>query len=199
VAKFREFCSYSSDGCSIGGRSGGYCAPDSFSDGCSYIESYANADCENSASQSTIAAEIHEIGSKCFMSSLYPSGALGSNRPMCFKRTCTKVANKWNLDIHVGQETVHCEKAGSYAVAGYFGSVQCPEPNKYCNGDGKPYCRRGCMGKGTCSDATCKCAAGWGLYDCSRRVASHLENGEQKEYNYDNIPTELAGDYIPSD
>jgi hypothetical protein len=197
-AKFSEFCS-SGDGCTVGGRSGAYCQADSFSDNCNYMEAYANSDCENPASQSTIAAEVHEVGSKCFMSSLYSSGSLGSNRPMCFRRTCTNTGNSWQLSIQVGTQTVKCDKAGAKSVAGYYGSIQCPDPNKYCTGDGAPYCRRGCTGKGTCVNGKCQCQAGWGLYDCSRRVQTNsLEGGaEPKQYDFDNIPDSLATEYLP--
>jgi hypothetical protein len=201
MARFKEFCSNSGNGCSVGGRAGAYCSQDSFSDGCTYMQSYQNSDCENKGSQSTIAGESHGIGSKCFMSSLYPSGNLGQIRPMCFKRTCTADGNKWNLSINVGTTTVQCKQAGAVSVSGYYGSLQCPDPNQYCNGDGKPYCRRGCMGKGACNAGKCTCTPGWGMYDCSRRTGTNkLEaDDEKREFDYDNIPDALVNEYIPTD
>jgi hypothetical protein len=200
VARFKEFCAANTNGCAVGGRMGAFCNADSFSDNCPYMTGYANSDCENKGSQSTIAGEAHGVGSKCFMSSLYSSGSLGAHRPMCFKRTCTQIGSTWALSLTVGTQTVNCKQAGPVSVSGYYGTVQCPDPNTYCNGDGKPYCRRGCMGQGTCTTGKCTCAAGWGMYDCSRRTGTNkLETEDEKrEFDYDNIPDALVTDYIPT-
>jgi hypothetical protein len=146
----------------------------------------------------TIAAESHGVGSKCFMGSLYPSGAIGRESPYCFKHKCIANGNGFNLQIIVGGTTVTCTGPGRQSVNGYYGTITCPEPNKYCAGAGKEYCRRGCMGKGTCQNNKCVCVPGWGSYDCSKRTGgAHL--AESPSFTYNNIPSALVDDYIPNE
>jgi hypothetical protein len=193
--RFSEFCNQGASGCTAEGRFGAYCGADSFSDNCPYMQPYSNSDCENPASMRTIAAESHGIGSKCFMASLYPSGAIGRETPYCFKHKCIQQGNGYALQIIIGGNTVTCTGPGKHSVNGYYGTITCPEPNAYCKGAGKEYCRRGCMGKGTCQNAKCVCQAGWGGYDCSKRTGSRLV--ESPAFAYNNIPSALVDDYIP--
>jgi hypothetical protein len=196
--RFSEYCTNGATGCTAEGRSGAYCGADSFSDNCPYMQGYSNSDCENPASMRTIAAESHGVGSKCFMGSLYPSGAIGRESPYCFKHKCIANGNGFNLQIIVGGTTVTCTGPGKQSVNGYYGTITCPEPNKYCAGAGKEYCRRGCMGKGTCQNNKCVCVPGWGSYDCSKRTGgAHL--AESPSFTYNNIPSALVDDYIPNE
>jgi hypothetical protein len=195
--RFSEFCTQGTSGCTTEGRSGAYCGADSFSDNCPYMQPYSNSDCENPASQRTIAAESHGVGSKCFMASLYPSGAIGRETPYCFKHKCIPQGNGYALQVIIGSTSVTCTAPGRQSVNGYYGTITCPNPQTYCAGAGKEYCRRGCMGQGTCVNGKCQCNPGWGSYDCSRRIGNRLEQSPSFEYN--NIPSALVDDYIPKD
>jgi leishmanolysin len=196
---YKEYCSGSAEGCSFHGQAGAYCGSDSFSDGCPYMRAYSNRDCENTANRgaATLSGESYGYGSKCFSGTLYPSGALSSSRPYCFKYSCTaKSTGGYQLNVHVGGSTGICTGKGKISVKGYSGSLNCPDPNTYCSTVGKPACRRGCMGKGTCAGGVCKCFAGWGGNDCSKKTATLLVDGAEKnqEIDYADFPD----GYVPN-
>jgi len=196
---FKEFCSGSSEGCSYHGQAGAYCGSDSFSDGCPYMRAYSNRDCENTANRgsATLSGEAYGQGSKCFSGTLYPGGGLSGSRPYCFKYSCVaKSTGGYQLNVHVGSATGVCTGKGKASVAGYSGTLNCPDPNLYCTTVGKPGCRRGCMGKGTCVGGTCQCYAGWGGADCSKKTASLVVDGAEKvqEVDYADFPE----DYVPN-
>jgi len=174
-SKYKEFCSGSADGCTFHGAAGGYCATDSFGDSAEYIRSYTNSECSDSANSksATIGGEHYGDSSKCFMGTLYGSGALSTARPYCFSYSCVDQGNgNFELDVKVGNAAAKCTAAGKIRVSGYSGTLNCPDPQKYCTTIGAPYCKRGCMGSGTCVNAQCQCNAGWSGLDCSIKGAS---------------------------
>jgi len=197
TANSAEFCTtYESNGCSFHGRSGGYCGntgivtqttlnsyfnywgddrvvTDSFADNCPYINAYANVDCEDtsttSASRAIISGEAYELGSKCFMGTLYPTGPLSSQYQYCLQYNCEKqTSGSYYLQLIFGSTKATCTKAGSISVSGYYGNIVCPDPELYCTTIGIQYCKRGCLGRGTCgSNGKCTCNSGWTGNDCS--------------------------------
>jgi leishmanolysin len=197
---YKEYCSGSAEGCTFHGQAGAYCGSDSFSDGVPYMRAYSNRDCQNTANAgaSSLSAESYGYGSQCFTGTLYPGGALSATQPYCFKHTCVASSTGgYQLNIHVGSATGVCKAKGRISVSGYSGSLNCPDPNTYCTTIGKPACRRGCMGKGTCSGGICQCYSGWGGYDCSKKTASLLVDGAEKVQDFDY--TDLPESYVPND
>jgi len=197
---YKEYCSGGGEGCSFHGQAGSYCGADSFSDGCAYMRAYSNRDCEVSGNRgsATISAEYYGTGSKCFSGTLYPSGGLGSTKPYCFSYSCSQSSSGgYQLNVHVGSATGVCTAKGSIRVSGYGGVLNCPDPNTYCSTVGRPACRRGCMGKGTCAGGVCSCYSGWGGSDCSVKTSSYFVDGNEQvqDFNYENHPN----DYIPND
>ena len=195
-ANFDEFCSpLTSKGCTFHGRSGGYCAttspaasssldpdmnywknntalPDTFADNCPYYRAYSNVDCEDpaDAKRAILSAEVYGTGSKCFMGTLYPTGTLSSKTAFCLKYNCVKQSNgKYYLNVLFGSKTAVCTAKGSISVSGYYGKLDCPDPQEYCTTIGVRYCKRGCFGRGSCNTSTgiCKCNAGFKGDDCS--------------------------------
>jgi len=197
---FKEYCSGSNEGCSFHGQAGSYCSSDSFSDNCPYMRAYSNRDCENTANSGsrTLSGESYGYGSKCFTGTLYSGSALSANQPYCFKYSCAaKSTGGYQLNVQVGSATGVCTAKGKISVKGYSGSLNCPDPNEYCTTIGKPACRRGCMGKGTCAGGVCTCYAGWGGNDCSKKTASLLVEGKDQvqEIDYADFPD----GYVPND
>jgi len=195
-----EFCPVlGGNGCSYHGRSGGYCgsvAPttsatldpennywgnntavsDSFADNCPYVRPYSNEDCQDSAYQNRaiIAGEVFGTGSMCFMGTLYPTGILKTKATFCLQYKCEQQpAGNYFLRMQFGSTTsALCTAKGSISVSGYYGKIDCPDPQQYCTTIGVKYCKRGCMGKGTCDTTTgqCTCQAGWRGIDCGIAV-----------------------------
>jgi len=199
-ANFNEYCStIGAYGCSFHGRSGGFCGntglyssasldsdfnywgdnrvvTDNFADNCPYVNAYSNVDCEdvNSAARAVISGESYGVGSKCFMGTLYPSGGLSRQYQYCLQYKCEKqTSGKYFLRMYFGKNSAVCTAAGQLKVAGYAGSITCPDPQAYCTTVGVKYCKRGCLGRGTCgSDAKCKCYTGYTGDDCSTVVSA---------------------------
>jgi len=101
------------------------------------------------------------------------------------------------VNVQIGNKVAACTAKGRIGVSGYSGTLNCPDPNLYCTTVGKPACRRGCMGKGTCNGGVCACYAGWGGFDCSKKTASLLVDGKEteQEINYADFPD----GYVPDD
>jgi len=205
--KFSEFCgTMGAGGCTFHGKNGGYCGNsgggsvlDRFADNCPYVAAYSNMDCEDPGDErgAYLAAEGYGEGSKCFMGTLYPGSALSKARAYCFKYECSKQSDgDYTLKVHVGGKTVSCTNKGNEKVSGFGGNLHCPDPNKYCSTIGKKYCKRGCMGKGTCtSSGKCQCRSGWGLSDCSKKTGGDfIEEDPADDVEIDNTPQ--ADDFL---
>jgi leishmanolysin len=182
---FGEFCSTAgSQGCTFHRRHGGHCgdqesssgqAPsDIFADNCPYVNAYANVDCENpdSSSRSIIGAEVYGQNSKCFMGTLYPTGALKKEYQYCLQSKCLKQENgDYHLKLMFGSTSVECTKEEYVNVSGYSGTINCPDPNQFCTTVGISFCKRGCLGRGTCGeDGKCQCKEGWAGVDCGLKL-----------------------------
>jgi len=169
---FPEYCSGGGDACTFHGRNGGYCASDSFGDKCNAVKGYTNVDCEDPTAQkgATLNAEKYPAGSRCFAGTLYSSGSLSSTRTYCFSYNCAAQAGgKFDLTINVGSAQAKCLQKGAVSVSGYKGTINCPDPQEYCSTVGAPFCKRGCMGTGTCVSGKCYCDDGWTGADCSTK------------------------------
>jgi len=195
-ANFDEFCSpLASKACTFHGRAGGYCGttsptvsstlepdmnywnnntamPDTFADNCPYIRPYSNIDCEDPADskRAVLSAEVYGTGSKCFMGTLYPTGTLTSKTAFCLKYNCVKQSTgNYYLNVIFGSVTAVCKAKGSISVSGYYGKLDCPDPQEYCITIGVRYCKRGCFGRGSCNTSTgiCQCKPGFTGDDCS--------------------------------
>jgi len=62
--------------------------------------------------------------------------------------------------------TVTCTEAGTQTVDGYSGEIDCPDPAAFCDNQGLKYCKRGCLGQGSCVDDECDCDSGFTGVDC---------------------------------
>jgi leishmanolysin len=197
---FPEFCSpLTSTGICQTGRSGGYCATvkpttsttllssynywnnntvvlDQFADNCAYIRPYSNQDCQDASLQSSaiISAEVFGPGSMAFTGTIYPTGPLTKSYPYCFQYQCMLQTNGvYYLKIFLGTgNSATCTTKSSITVNGYYGKLDCPEPNFFCKTWGVKYCKRGCMGNGVCNSQTgvCTCNEGWRGADCGIKL-----------------------------
>ena len=172
-SNFDEFCSGSTRGCAAHGRAGGSCSSDSLLDGCKVINPNADYDCENEDGQDYARLPDLQVygrgaGSKCFTGTLNTRSS-GSVTSFCFRYTCNGSGSNTVLDVQVGNKKVTCTREGSMTVDGYYGSVNCPDPQTFCAGPGKVYCPRNCMGRGTCSNGKCLCNSGFSGVDCALR------------------------------
>jgi len=171
---FDEFCiSMRSAGCNYHRTHGAYCGStsssstvnDRFVDNCPYYAPYSNADCTDptNSGRAAIAAEYYGEGSRCFMGTLYSSGTLRSKRSYCLKYECQKQADgSYYVNMILGSRTGVCRSKGSISISGYSGTLDCPDPQEFCTTVGAKYCKRGCMGRGTCNaDGTCLCNNGY--------------------------------------
>ena len=59
-------------------------------------------------------------------------------------------------------------------IIGYQGLLNCPDPNTFCSTKALKFCRRGCMGRGTCVNNQCVCKDGFNGTSCSYRVKYSL-------------------------
>jgi leishmanolysin len=176
VSQFgEEYCSGSSRGCSPHGLSGGYCQSDSLSNGCRY--NYPNEDfhCENPDGEDNARLPSHEVfgrgaGSKCFSGSLNTRSSSNGATSFCFKYNCIGTGSFTQLEVLVGSNKLTCTKEGSQTMSGFYGSINCPDPQTFCNTIGKPYCPKNCMGRGTCVDNKCQCNSGFKGTDCGLRA-----------------------------
>jgi hypothetical protein len=170
AAKFDEFCTGNVRGCSATGMGGGSCNNDPNMDGCRYQFPFENQDCTNENSMDyTRLPELQafgpQAGSKCFTGTLNTRNS-NSLTNFCFRYNCVGSGADTQLDILIGNKKITCNQAGPKIVDGYYGSVDCPDPLEYCNGQGKKFCPRNCMGRGSCVNNVCKCEAGYTGRDC---------------------------------
>jgi len=175
TSKFDEFCTGSSKGCAPHGRGGGYCQSDSISDSCRYYYPNKDYDCENDDGEDDArlpSLEVYgrEAGSKCFTGTLNTRQSSNGRTSYCFKYTCTGSGSSTQLEVQIGTNKITCTSEGSKSLNGYYGSFDCPDPLTFCNGAGKKYCPRNCMGRGTCVDNKCQCKSGYKGVDCALRA-----------------------------
>jgi len=175
-SKFNEeYCSGSSRGCAPHGRGGGYCQSDSISDGCRYYSPRQDFDCEDADGEDSArlpSAEVYGrgVGSRCFSGTLNSRSSNNGATSFCFKYTCSGSGSSTKVLVNIGTKSVTCTSEGSKSVDGYYGSINCPDPQKFCTGPGKKYCPRNCMGRGTCVSGKCQCKSGYKGIDCALRA-----------------------------
>jgi hypothetical protein len=170
---FDEYCKSSSRGCAPHGRGGGSCSSDSKANGCRYFKPSESYDCENSDADNyarlpSLQTFGRGAGSRCFTGTLSSSSS-SSTTSFCFKYSCSGSGSDTELKLQVGSKTVTCTRKGSVSVSGYRGSINCPDPQTYCNTAGKQFCPRGCMGRGSCVNNKCVCRSGYKGTDCGLR------------------------------
>jgi len=170
---YGEFCktSASNRGCSFQGRGGGTCQSDFRSDNCKYYNANLNYDCENPQAANyarlpNLQSFGRNAGSKCFDGNLASTSSSATPSSFCFKYTCQGSGSNTVVNIQVGNKIVSCKRSGNVEVAGYYGSVTCPDPLYFCSTAGKAYCPRNCMGRGYCSNNKCVCYKGFTGIDC---------------------------------
>jgi len=171
---YDEFCSGSSRGCAPHGRGGGSCRSDSISDGCRYYSPDDDYDCENPDGEDYARLPNLQVygrgaGSKCFSGTLNTRSS-SSSTSFCFRYSCSGSGSGTELDVQVGSKTITCTKEGPKTVAGYSGSINCPDPETFCTTIGKKYCPRNCMGRGSCVNGKCQCRSGYSGVDCALRA-----------------------------
>jgi len=173
-SKYSDFCTSSSRGCTVQGRSGGSCGSDTRSDGCKFVRPNVNYDCENPDASISRLSSIQSYGrnanSKCFTGTLSSTSSSSSTTSFCFKFNCTGSGSNTSLELTVGTKKITCAKEGKVSVSGYKGTLNCPDPLSFCSTIGKPACPRGCMGRGTCVDGKCVCKSGYQGKDCALNV-----------------------------
>jgi len=168
---YEEFCTGSSRGCTIQGRSGGFCGSDTRTGGCRFVRPNIDYDCDNEDGADNARIPTAEtygrgLGSKCFTGTLSAKSSGSSTTSFCFKQSCSGTGTKTTLTLTVGKTSVVCKAAGPVKISGYYGTLNCPDPIQFCATVGKPSCPRGCMGRGTCVNGKCQCNAGAAGVDC---------------------------------
>jgi leishmanolysin len=170
-SNFEEYCVGSSRGCSPTGRGGGSCQSDSLTENCRYYYPSENNDCENDngadyARFPSLETYGRSTNSRCFAGNL---NTRDSNSPtsFCFKYSCSGSGSSTQLTVNVGNNQVVCTQAGTQTVNGYYGSIDCPNPQEFCETIGLQYCPRSCMGRGSCVNNKCVCNSGYTGIDCA--------------------------------
>jgi len=174
-SQFDEFCTGTSRGCAPHGRGGGRCTSDSISDGCRYYRPDEDYDCENPDGEDNARLPSLQVfgrgaGSKCFTGDLNTRTSSNGRTSFCFKYTCSGSGSNAQVEVQVGSNKILCTQEGKKSVSGYVGSIDCPDPQTFCEGPGKKYCPRNCMGRGTCENNVCKCNSGYKGTDCALRA-----------------------------
>jgi len=170
-SKFDEFCTGSSRACAPHGRGGGYCSSDSIMDGCKYYYPHEDYDCENDnggdyARLPSVETYGRGAGSKCFTGTLNTRSS-SSATSFCFKYTCIGSGSSSEVEVQVGSNKVTCTQEGTKTIDGYYGSINCPDPETFCDTVGKKYCPKNCMGRGSCVNGHCQCNSGYTGIDCA--------------------------------
>jgi len=173
-ASFTEFCTGSGRTCTFMGHSGGRCYSDDKTQGCRYVNPDNDYHCENDDGADNARFPNMEVygrgeGSKCFTGDLNSRKSTNGGTSFCFKYNCIGSGSSTELEILLGRTSVTCERAGKVSVDGYYGSINCPDPEEFCNTVGKRYCPRNCMGRGRCVNNTCQCNSGFKGTDCALR------------------------------
>jgi hypothetical protein len=171
-SKFDEYCTGSSRGCAPHGRGGGSCSSDPIMDGCKFYYPYEDYDCDNDDGADNARLPDLQVfgrgaGSKCFTGTLNTRVSSSGRTSFCFKYTCSGSGSDTTVQVQVGSRSITCTSEGPKTIDGYYGSVDCPDPLAFCNGAGKKYCPRNCMGRGTCVDGKCQCNSGYKGVDCA--------------------------------
>ena len=69
--------------------------------------------------------------SMCTFSTLYNGFGVATNRPQCYKMTCSESGE---LSVYVDSQRKTCSKEGEQLMfIGYIGSLTCPDPVKICS------------------------------------------------------------------
>jgi len=170
-----ETCQGNGRGCSPNGVSGGRCYNDVLANGHRYHLPEEHFHCENiNAIDLARLPDLQVFGrgteSKCFSGSLHDDTSKGGLTTFCFKHSCSGEGQDTLLHIQVGDQSVTCRSAGEVNVAGYEGSINCPDPLNFCNTVGVQFCPRNCMGRGTCIGSRCECYQGFSGVDCGLNI-----------------------------
>jgi len=175
--KFDEYCGGGSStrGCAAHGRGGGTCNSNSLMENCNYIFPFEDYDCENSDGEDNARLPSLQVfgrtaGSRCFTGSLNTRVSSTGRTHFCFKYTCSGTGSSTQVEVQVGNNKITCTSEGQKTISGYYGSVDCPDPQTFCNGPGKKFCPRNCMGRGTCVDGKCQCRSGYTGSDCALKA-----------------------------
>jgi hypothetical protein len=174
-SQFDEFCVGTTRGCAPHGRGGGKCSSDSIMDGCKFYRPDEDYDCENPDGEDNARLPSLQVfgrgaGSKCFTGDLNTRTSTNGRTSFCFRYTCSGTGSSTQVEVQVGTNKIVCTQAGKKTVSGYIGSVDCPNPQEFCEGAGKKYCPRNCMGRGTCVNNVCKCNSGFKGVDCALKA-----------------------------
>jgi len=171
ASRHDEYCSGNDRGCSNTGISGGRCVSDAKTDGLKYIDPMEELHCENPNGDDYARLPDLQVfgrgaGSKCFTGSLNTKRS-DSPTTFCFRYSCSGSGSNTELTVQVGNKNLVCENEGEKSVDGYYGTINCPDPLKFCSTVGKRYCPRNCMGRGSCVNNKCVCRSGYSGVDCA--------------------------------
>jgi len=172
-AEFEEFCVGNNRGCNVVGSSGGSCSSSSNMDSCNFYLASTSNNCEvssNAGNAKLPGVEVYgrDSGSRCFAGTLNTRSS-SSSYTYCLSYTCVGSGIDTQLEVNFGSNKAICTQEGDLSVDGYYGSINCPDPLKFCNTVGKKYCPRGCMGRGSCVNNQCQCNSGFTGIDCALR------------------------------
>jgi leishmanolysin len=174
---FSEYCTgtTSERGCAPHGRGGGSCNSDSIMDGCRFYYPFESNDCDNDDGADNARLPSLQVfgrgaGSRCFTGTLNTRQSSSGRTTFCFKYECVGSGSDTQLEVQVGQNKIICTQEGTKTIDGYYGAVNCPDPLEFCNGPGKKFCPRGCMGRGECVNGKCECRSGYSGVDCALRA-----------------------------
>jgi hypothetical protein len=173
---FSEYCSGSGRGCTSIGRGGGNCWSDSLAENCKFVFPFTDNDCDNEDGLDEARFPQFEVfgrgaGSKCFAGDLNTRQSSNGRTYFCLKFNCVGSGSSTQLEILAGNNKLVCTEEGQQATLdGYYGGLDCPDPQTFCSTIGKKFCPRNCMGRGTCVSNKCQCNSGYTGIDCALRV-----------------------------